>query len=59
MTSAIRSRVLDAMAEVVPLPEFGCNDCDTNGGCANQHACRMEVCEMMLAVIERESGMVV
>lgn len=58
MTSPARSRVLDAMAEVAPLPQ-DCDDCDPNGGCANPHACRLEVCERLLAVIERESRVVV
>lgn len=54
---AIRARVLDAMVEVLPHnadPQEDCRTCDPSGGCATPHDCMLELCERLLAVIERE-----
>lgn len=57
MTPALRSRVIDALGEIVPTPDaVNCMDCDLSGGCVDEHGCRRELCEQILAVIEREGG---
>lgn len=58
MTPAHRLRVIDCMIECLPpnaLPDH-CTVCDPSGGCATQRLCLGDLCEKLLQVIERESG---
>lgn len=59
MSPSTRVRVVDAMVEALPHnadPQEDCRDCDPSGGCATPHDCMMELCERLLAIVERESG---
>jgi hypothetical protein len=53
MTPYQRARCITELVKVLPLPAE-CAQCDPNGGCANDVACRTEIAETVMDVIELE-----
>ncbi len=52
----MRTRVVEALAEVLPLPA-DCPHCDPAGGCPDPGGCVRGLAEQVLDLIEREAGL--
>lgn len=51
---ADRARIIEAMAQVLPTPSYGCEGCHPEGGCPDPLGCQLELAERVLAVVDRE-----
>lgn len=52
-----RTRALEAMIEVIPVPIGDCEECDPSGGCAQPHECKRDLAIKLIEAIERETGL--
>lgn len=58
MNNLQRQHVAEILADMLPMPDRDCAECDPGGGCPNPTRCLLDLAENILDVVEREQLMV-